>query len=195
MAITDAFRNAVSVGDVRGIRIMMKDSLLVDLSFNEFDEMSSLAQNISGLYDTHNGRGINEDKTTWDDDYMNTLRVDVIYNFSKERLDHLKKVVRHLRPFPVQPQQSASASRPKPRQMPPTAATQPRRNNYQEQKHQDKKSGRITSYRSAKIATGAVAGGVVGGAVAGVASVPVLAGVTVGAAAAGAVVAVVTKGE
>lgn len=98
MAITNAFKNAVTAGDVRGIRIMMKDSMLVDPTFRQFNQMEKLAKNVSGLYDTHDGRGINEDNTTWDDEYMNTVRVDVIYNFSKERLEHLKKVVTYLRP-------------------------------------------------------------------------------------------------
>ncbi len=39
MAITNFFRNAVSKGDIRGIRIMMKDSMLIDPTFAEFNEI------------------------------------------------------------------------------------------------------------------------------------------------------------
>ena len=35
MALTKAFTDAVASGDIRGIRIMMKDSLLVDLTFHD----------------------------------------------------------------------------------------------------------------------------------------------------------------
>jgi len=63
MAITDAFRKVVSAGDVRGIRIMMEDSLLVDPTFIEFNEMNNLTRNISGLYEAHDGRELNKDKS------------------------------------------------------------------------------------------------------------------------------------
>ena len=39
MALTNAFREAVTEKNVRKIRIMLKDSLLVDPSFKRFQEM------------------------------------------------------------------------------------------------------------------------------------------------------------
>ena len=39
MALTKSFYEAVSEGNVRRIRIMMKNSLLVDPTFREFSEM------------------------------------------------------------------------------------------------------------------------------------------------------------
>lgn len=98
MAITNAFRSAVAAGNVRGIRIMMKDSLLVDPTFAEFSEMEHYTRNLSGLYDEHDGRELEDDKTTWKDDYMNKLMVQVVGNFSHERIGRLKEIVRHLRP-------------------------------------------------------------------------------------------------
>lgn len=81
---------------------MMKDSLLVDLSFKQFDEMARLSSNVSGLYDKHKEDAtfdtLHSDESKWNDDYMNSLMVDVLWNFSHERLNHLKKVVRKLRP-------------------------------------------------------------------------------------------------
>ena len=77
---------------------MMKDSLLFDRTFKDFERMSDYAQNMIGLYDEHDNEELIEDKTEWNDDYMNKLMVDVVWNFSHERLDHLKKVVRYLRP-------------------------------------------------------------------------------------------------
>jgi hypothetical protein len=193
MAITDAFRSAVATGDVRGIRIMMKDSLLVDPSFTEFNEMNNLARSVSGLYDPHDGREIIKDSSAWDDNYMNKLMVQVVGNFSDERVDHLKEVVRFLRPVAARPQQTASSSRTVPAQKPPVPATQPRNTNYQEQKQQDERSGRIVSNRGARIASGAVAGGVVGGAIAGFVGGPILIGAAAGAVAVGAVVVIATN--
>ena len=195
MAITSAFRNAVSAGDVKGIRIMMKDSLFVDTSFREFTDMENLAQSVPGLYDNYDGQELIEDSSKWDDDYMSDMRVQVVYNFSRERLEHLKKVVRHLRPAPARPQYAT----------PPggTAAGNARQNrpagsrggDYYEQKRRDEQNGRVASARGAKIGVGAVAGGVIGGAVAGLASASVLVGAAAGAVVVGAVVAVVTNGE
>lgn len=97
MAITNAFRSAVAAGNVIGIRIMMKDSLLADPTFAEFNEMAHYAQTVSGLYDAHDGRELEDDKNAWNDDYMNKLMVQVVGNFSPDRIERLKQIVSHLR--------------------------------------------------------------------------------------------------
>ena len=185
MGITDALRNAVSTGNTRSIRIMMKDSLIVDPTFIEFNEMEKLTQNMSGLYDAHDGRGLNGDKSAWDDDYMNKLMVQVVGNFSHERLDHLKEVVRYLRPAAARPQQSASTDRTE------TGRVPPKRDGYYERRHQSEGNNN----RGVKIAAGAAGGGVTGGVIAGIAGGSVIIGAVIGAVIVGAVVAVVTKGE
>jgi len=190
MAITGTFRDAVSAGDIRGVRIMMKDSLLVDPSFNEFNEMNNLARSVSGLYEPHDKRDINEDTSTWNDGYMNKLMVQVVGNFSQKRIDHLKDVVRHLRPVASRQHQPAET-----RSTPTSSTKQPRRISYQEQKRQDERDGRIVYSRGTKIATGAVAGGVIGGAIASVAGATVLVGAAAGAVVIGSVVVVATNGE
>ena len=98
MALTNAFYTAVKEGKVRRVRIMMKDSLLVDPTFQLYKDMEKAADSMAGLYDAHDGRDFIMDSTKWNDDYMSLLMVQVIDNFSHERLDHLKKVVHHLRP-------------------------------------------------------------------------------------------------
>ena len=62
MALTNAFREAVTEKNVRKIRIMLKDSLLVDPSFKRFQEMERAASLVEGLYDVHDGRELTEDK-------------------------------------------------------------------------------------------------------------------------------------
>lgn len=98
MAITNSFKKAVEDGDVKDIRIMLKESLLVDPSFADFNEKSSYAKNILGVYVDHDGRELNSDESTWDDNYMDKLMSQLSTNFSRERIDHLKKVIRKLRP-------------------------------------------------------------------------------------------------
>lgn len=187
MAITNAFREAVENGNMIGIRIMLKDSLLVDPSFKEFAEMECLVSQISNFYDIHDGRELIIDESMWDNNYMDKLMVQVVRNFSHERVEHLKKVVRKLHPATASIQSSAISS---PHQHSGNSQQKyqhsPQRS-YQEQKKHDQRSG---SYRGAKIAGGAVVGAVVGGVIA----TPVI-GAAVGAVVGGAIVAVATKEE
>ena len=98
MKLSDAFYNAVNNRDIIQIRMMMDDSLLIDRTFERFDAMESAAKNIEGLYDKHDGKQFILDKSLWNKDYMSTLMVEVVNNFSHERIAHLKDVVRYLYP-------------------------------------------------------------------------------------------------
>lgn len=182
MALTNAFNEAVDSGNVRRVRIMMKDSLLNDPSFKQFYEMSDIASALKELYDYHDGRAFNLDKTMWNDSYMNELMVQVVGNFSKERIEHLQKVVQYLRPVSVNTKSSSSEN---------LKSTSQTHSSYKQQKYHDQKNGK---YKGVQIATGVVAGAVVGGAVAAVASMTVIGGAAVGALAGGVVAYVATKG-
>ena len=98
MAITNEFKEAAKSGNILRLRIMMKDSLLVDKSFKQFDEMETFVKDIDGLYDEHDGEDLSTDKSLWTIDYMNTKMVEIVNNFSHERINHLKAIVRHLYP-------------------------------------------------------------------------------------------------
>lgn len=198
MTITNAFRQAVKNGNVIGIRIMMKDSLLVDLSFNEFDEMERIASQVCNIYDIHDGCELISSESIWDDNYMNEMMVDIVENFSRERVEHLKKVVRKLRPV-SSTSPSAISSTHHSSGNSQQKYQHPQQRSYQEQKKHDQRSG---SYREVKIAggvvVGAVVGTVVGSAVATPAAVigaaPVI-GAAVGAVVGGVIAALATNGE
>ena len=98
MAITNEFKEAAKSGNILRLRIMMKDSLLVDKSFKQFDEMETFVKDIDGLYDEHDGEDLSTNKSLWTIDYMNTKMVEIVNNFSHERINHLKAIVRHLYP-------------------------------------------------------------------------------------------------
>ena len=98
MAVTEMFRTAARERNLKRLRFMMKDSLFVDPSFHEFAEMERAAEAVEGLYVPHDGATFRTDRATWDEDYMNGLLVDMIDNFSKERIAHVKAVVRALHP-------------------------------------------------------------------------------------------------
>lgn len=96
MSITQEFRNAVTQNDVRTVRIMLKDSLVVDPSFTEFNQMIGLSSSLLGLFDAHDGELLNYDISQWSKDYMDEQMVQVVYNFSKERVELLKSICTHL---------------------------------------------------------------------------------------------------
>lgn len=180
MALTNAFYEAVRSGNVRRVRIMMKNSLLIDPTFEEFHAMEKVAASMAGLYDEHDGKELVDDRNSWNDEYMNRVMVKVLSNFSQERLDHLKEVVRYLRPV-------TETVSPKKEQTSHHNYSTTRQDPYEEEKRRCQERG---DYLGAKIGTGAVVGAAVGGVIASVAGAPV-AGV-VGGVAAGAVVGGVT---
>ena len=96
--ITQTFIDCVNKGEVQKLRIMMTNSLLLDYSFSEFNEMEKLARNVPGLYDKQNDSVFIEDKTKWNDDYMHHVDAELEFNFSHERIKHLKEVIRYLHP-------------------------------------------------------------------------------------------------
>lgn len=182
MALTNTFYDAVSTENVLRVRIMMKDSLLVDPSFIDFSEMKRVSRSIDGLYDSHDGCEFITDKSLWNDDYMNGLMVEVITNFSHERIDHLKDVVHYLRPVV----KTAYSS-----EWPKTIHRESANSSYQEQKRRDQENG---DYLGTKITAGAAAGAVVGGVLASAAGITVVGGAITGAAIGGVAVAIVANG-
>lgn len=186
MALTKAFYEAVDTNNVRRVRIMMKDSILVDPTFKEFKEMEMAAQSMKGLYDIHDGREFITTESDWDDNYMDKLMVQVVTNFSHERIEHLKDVVYHLRPV----------SRNMNSAYPNKYNDKKSKNknvcySYEEQKRRDQQEGR---YLGTKIATGAIVGGVVGGVVASAVGVSVIGGAVTGAVIGGVAVSITVNG-
>lgn len=99
MPLGNAFWRAVKSNDIDLLRIMMEDSLLVDPSFKEFNEMKKATAGIKGIWQEHDGKEFITDKSKWNNDYMGEVMVDlVMHNFSHERMNHAKEVVRYLKP-------------------------------------------------------------------------------------------------
>ena len=186
MALTSAFYEAIKANNTQLIRIMMKNSLLVDPTFSEFIEMEKATNLMNGLYDEYDGDMLELDKEKWDDDYMARQMVQVVNNFSHERIEHLKDVVSYLRPVERIIHNNHSV---KIKENNVNGITHM---NYEEQKRRDQKDGK---YIGAEIATGAVVGAVAGGVDASVAGVTVAGGAVAGAVIGGATATVVMKGS
>lgn len=182
MSITNSFKEAVSNNNIIGIRIMMKDSLLLDYSFSDFNEMSRLASGVNGLYDTHDGYEFQMERSNWNIAYMNKLMAQVIENFSNERLQHLKEVVRYLNPINQESQGITNEQSP---------SVTHNKSSYHEQKNHEKETDNC---RVAKIAGGAVVGAIAGAIIATIASATLVDCVVMGTLVGGATVTVITKG-
>ena len=97
MAILKEFMDAVQSGDQMSVRIMLKNSLLIDPTTVQFEEMGQYAnQQMRGLYDEHDGEALNFDVSSWTKDYLDQQMFTLVDNFSKERVDLLKSMVQYL---------------------------------------------------------------------------------------------------
>ena len=184
MTVEESIKNAKKIGDLKSIRIMMKNSLLVDPTFVEFSEMERYTRDIvDTLYVSHDNREMEIDKSKWDEDYLCLIMAQSISNFSYERVKHLKNIVNFLHPVragshnkiskDVKPKNNISTS------------------DYQKQKEQDRKAGNIIN-PSTKILISATVGGIVCGTVASLVGSSVISSAIIGAATAGSVATVLT---
>lgn len=97
MAITNEFRDAVHTGKKTRVRIMLKDIMLVDPTMKQFDEMLEFAKsNIPDLFEEHNEEVLKYDCVDWDESYLNNQMVAVVSNFSKERVELLRNMVKYI---------------------------------------------------------------------------------------------------
>lgn len=102
MTFPKEFLKAVENKKILRIRIMLKDSLLVDPTAAIFDEMVAYVESqIGTIYDVHDGELLKFDEAEWDKDYLNELMVEVVNNFSEDRIALLKKMVVYLFPEKV----------------------------------------------------------------------------------------------
>lgn len=97
MAVTAEFKEAVLKKNLLRVRIMLKDSLLVDTSFKQFDEMIRYAESKLG-------------STIWIDDQedddifsqsqegLNNILAGLVNHFSKRRVKYLKGMIKRKYP-------------------------------------------------------------------------------------------------
>ena len=182
MAVTAAFYDAVKENNLLRVHIMMKDSLLLDRTFKEFESREMAASTMQGLYVPYDGGELKENPADWDDDYMNTMLVQLLHNFSRERVEHLKRIITYLHPV----QTNATENKPNHISRERTKET-----SYQKQKRLDQENGRIIEKKwfqgGIAVCAGAAAGwgiNALAGAVAG-ASISTGAAILIGAGAAG----------
>lgn len=94
--ITQEFEAAVNEKKLLRTRIMLKDSLIIDPTFEQFNEMRAYAERKlkDSLYEAFDGGELEADELKWNEDIMNEELVCLVTNFSKTRISHLQEVVR-----------------------------------------------------------------------------------------------------
>lgn len=92
--LSPEFGSAIKAGNLLRTRIMLKDSLIVDPTFVQFNEMLAYArQALPELLIPFDGGTLENDQSKWNKDLMNMELVEIVSNFSETRIDHLKKVI------------------------------------------------------------------------------------------------------
>ncbi len=97
MALSEEFIQAVDTNQNTLTRVMISDSMLMDLTLGTFRERLEYAErNLPDLYDEHDGEVFSSDITDWDEGLLDKQMIRVVENFSRERIAFLQKLVRHV---------------------------------------------------------------------------------------------------
>lgn len=92
--ISPEFRMAVDNKNLLRVRIMLKDSFIVDPTLAQFNEMQDYAKGkLPDLFVPFDHGILEDNPLKWDKAVMNMELVQLVNNFSKERVTHLKKVI------------------------------------------------------------------------------------------------------
>ncbi len=193
MALSSKFNEALNDKNYRLIKIMMENSMLVDSSFRDFNEMDAVVSTIPGFYEKHDDGELEQDKTQWNEDYLARLTVQTTKNFSHERVNHLKEVVRYLRPPVTQSVNAGSNKKNHENNVRrPNRAAINGQSEYQRQKAIDQANG---NFRPQKIAICAGIGAAAGATIMAAASGPIILGAVGGAAVGAGAAAIATSGD
>lgn len=92
--LSPEFSSAVKSGNLLRARIMLKDSMIVDPTFFQFNEMLAYAKReLPDLLEPYDNEILENDKSKWTTDTMNTELVEIVNNFSDVRINHLREVI------------------------------------------------------------------------------------------------------
>lgn len=92
--LSPEFSSAVKSGNLLRARIMLKDSMIVDPTFFQFNEMLAYAKReLPDFLEPYDNEILENDKSKWTTDVMNTELVEIVNNFSDVRINHLKEVI------------------------------------------------------------------------------------------------------
>jgi hypothetical protein len=94
--LSDKFKEWVRKKDTMAIHIHLKNLIAADPTFSEFDNCVKYAKEKGiTIFEAHDNKmPINNNKDEWNKDYFNRQSLRLVSNFSRERINHLREVVK-----------------------------------------------------------------------------------------------------
>ena len=93
MSISPEFMNFVGNEELIQIRSYLANYMIVDQSFETYEEAFKYASERVSILQEHDGSILEQDCEKWNKEYLNEQLVAVVSNFSAERLEHIKNVI------------------------------------------------------------------------------------------------------
>lgn len=82
-------------GDIKSLKYIFVDSLDVDPTFVRYEEEYIYCKSIPGLLESHiELTPFRENKADWNEEYWTSLKMDLIKNFSDQRMSHMREVAK-----------------------------------------------------------------------------------------------------
>lgn len=107
MALTSEFECSVRDKNLLRIRIMLKDSLLVDKSFRQFSEMCRYAETHGAFFWMEKTEElVRVSRDAWNMDLMNLELTRLVNDFTKERLLYCQSIIQKVYEVSMEPVQS-----------------------------------------------------------------------------------------
>ena len=97
MSIPVDFQKNVLEKQLSVVRVILKDSLVIDPTFVEFEEMYKYAKdNMNNLLEEFDNEELDYNRENWTEYYLNNLKIKLMDNYSEKRLGHLKEICSYL---------------------------------------------------------------------------------------------------
>lgn len=96
MAVSREYAQAVRDNNTLRVRIMLKDSLLVDKTFSLFNELVKYAEMNGVSVWQAQEEPLEEEKKPWTIDIMNYELTALVNNFTKEHVDYVKQIIKEI---------------------------------------------------------------------------------------------------
>ena len=92
--VSQEFRSAVEERNLLRTRIMLKDSLVIDPSFNQFNELLAYARmRLPDIVEPFDGELLENNSSMWNSAEMDRQLVKLVNNFSEKRIQYVKAIV------------------------------------------------------------------------------------------------------
>jgi hypothetical protein len=90
--VSDEFKKNVATGDITLVRSSLVNYIMMDSTFKEFDEALQYAKLKMDIIEKNGEPVFNENTDNWDKAYFDKQLTALLFNFSEERIRHLKDI-------------------------------------------------------------------------------------------------------